>query len=134
METHDNNLNFMAPEPSDGLFYKIINRIEEEKKLRKIRKKIIYSSLLFSCSLIAVVPAIISLWTNLDSSGFNSFASLLFSDSGMIFVYWQSFSLALLETLPVINLILVLAVAMGILTSLRFLFKNIKKINSLKFA
>lgn len=119
---------FNLVEPPDGLFLKIMCRIEKEKKLLTLRRRII----IFSFGLVssAVVFAI-TLGTVRDGfveSGFTSFFSLLFSDTEVVLTYWQNFVQSLLETLPVVGLAVLLMTVAVFLESLKLLTKDIKNI------
>jgi len=125
---------FASPTPSADLFNKIMKRISTEKKLIAIKRRIMIFTVVAVFSIVALIPTLNSLWINLSNSGFVQFFSLLFSDGGMMLSYWQSFSLALLESLPILDVVAILAIILACLISIRFVFKDIKNINSLKLA
>ena len=116
-----------------GLFEKILNRIHREQRIIVIRNTILIC-IAFFASLIAIVPSFAMLSSDASQSGFLNFSSLMFSDSSVILTYWRSFSLALLETLPVISLAVFLLIVVVFLQSLRSLVKNLKTLNNTRFA
>jgi hypothetical protein len=115
----------MIPEPSPELFLKIINRIHKEQRILAFRK-ITGFSLVLLISMIAFVPAIKFLISEIENSGFIQFASLAFSDFEIVKIYWQNFALTILETLPALSLALCLAILLTLLQSIKSLSKNIK--------
>lgn len=114
------------PEPPKGLFNKIMARIQEERRLLTIKRQLAIFSLGVAGSAIAFIPAFKMLQTGLYESGFLQFFSLIFSDFGTVISYWQNFVMSLLETLPIINLAILLTIIFVFMGSLKFLVKDIK--------
>ena len=77
-------------------------------------------------SVVAAVSAVLVLLSSLTTSGFWKFVSLIFSDGGTVMTYWQQFSLSLLESFSMPELVVSLACVFAVLLSLRFLLKNKK--------
>ncbi|MFA6534294.1 MAG: hypothetical protein WCT37_03935 [Patescibacteria group bacterium] len=124
--------NFLtAPEPSAGLENRIINRLHQEQRLVGVKRRLVAFFLVAVSSLVALLPLGQLVKTSLIESDFIQFASLLISDFGVILASWQSFSLTLLETLPIINLLAVLAVILLLLESLKFLARELKSFSLL---
>jgi len=117
--------NFPIVEPPHGLFDKIINRIHREQRLLILRRIVVFS-VLFLGSLIAIVPSFNTLSLNMEQTGFLKFSALIFSDFSLVMAYWKNFSLAVLETLPAVSLVILVAVLLILLQSLKSLIKNIK--------
>lgn len=115
-------------EPPIGLFEKIISRIHRERRILTIKRRIIIFSVGLVGSLAAFFPALKMVSAELSSSGFNQFFSLIFSDFTVVMRYWQSFVMTLLETLPVMSLMVLLAVIFILLESSKYLAKNVKAI------
>ncbi|MFH0988344.1 MAG: hypothetical protein V1763_03150 [Parcubacteria group bacterium] len=108
----DQNSNQDLP---DGLFSRVMNRIDVAK-----RRQIIFNRVklaVFSCALvasvIAFIPALQATLRGLTESGFTSYVSLIFSNGRDILTAWQSFSLAILESLPVAEIITTLVVVVA---------------------
>jgi len=114
-------------EPPKGLLEKILKRIHREERILVLRKIIIFSVLLFG-SLAGFFPAVKLLLSDFSKSGFINFFSLLFSDFSAIAIYWKSFLMIILETLPAMSLALFLAVVVVLLQSVKSLTKNVKTI------
>ena len=117
-----------SSELPDGLFLKTVKRIETEKRqlARHHRLVAIFSLLGLIISIIAFIPSIIFVWSEFSSSSFMEFFSLLFSDSKVVMAYWQIFAKALLESLPFMGLVILLAVVVAFFESLKFLLRDIK--------
>jgi hypothetical protein len=113
------------PEPPQGLFEKILKRIQKERRILFIRHVAIFSTMLFG-SLTALIPVSRMLISDFSSSGFFNFFSLIFYGFSSISSYWQSLALILLETLPATSIALFLAVLLIFLQSIKSLSKDIK--------
>ena len=123
-------MNSFNIEPPSGLLNKILKRIHKEERLLVLRRTIIFSITLVG-SLIALIPSFNMLSSDFTRTGFISFLSLMFSDFSSVTLYWQSFMMILLETLPAISLVLFLAVVLIFLQSLKSLTKDIKMIKNI---
>jgi ABC-type phosphate/phosphonate transport system permease subunit len=110
--------------PPKGLLEKILKRIHREERFFIIRRLGIFSVTLLG-SIIAFIPVLKMLLSDFAKSGFFNFFSLAFSDFSTVASYWQNFTVILLETLPIISLVLFLAVILVFLQSVKSLTKNI---------
>jgi ABC-type spermidine/putrescine transport system permease subunit I len=115
--------------PPKGLLEKILKRIHKEERLLVFKKIIIFSVMLMG-SLAGLVPALRMLLSDFSRSGFVSFFSLIFSDPSVVAMYWRSFTMILLETLPALSLALFLAVLLILLQSIKSLTRSLKIIKS----
>ncbi|MFA5076107.1 MAG: hypothetical protein WC480_01680 [Patescibacteria group bacterium] len=115
-------------EPPANLLDKIMRRISSKHSLAAIKWRLAIVSVAVISSIIALVPASKMVQTSLAESGFLQFFSLLFSDFQVVTAYWQSFTLSLLETLPIISLTVLLVVVLVFLESLKLLARNYKKL------
>jgi hypothetical protein len=113
-------------EPSPELFTKIISRIHSEKKILNLKRRLIIFSLGLIISAVALVPAFNIVRADFNESGFSQFFSLLFSDFGAVLTYWQSFTLTLLESLPVMSIAVFLFIIFIFFESLKFLARDMK--------
>ncbi len=113
-------------EPPIGLFEKIMNRIHKEERLLVIKRRIVIFSIGLVGSLSGFIPAFKMARIGFIESGFFQFSSLIFSDFSIVMAYWQSFAAALLETLPIMSIIVLLGILFVFLESLKYLTKNIK--------
>jgi hypothetical protein len=115
-----------APEPREGLLEQIMFRIRRERRSFIIKRRIVIFSLGLIGSIVAFVPVLHLVKTGLAESGFMQYFSLLFSDTGLVAAYWQSFAFALLESLPVLSLAVLLITIFTFLESLKLLVQNMK--------
>lgn len=93
-----------CPEHSGTLQLRILSRIEKEKKLAAIRKKIFILSFSFAASFLLLIFS----WVNFNNaaaeSGLFQLFSLIFTDfSSMALDYYQDFLISLVESLPIIS-------------------------------
>jgi len=102
-----------------------MRRIHKEQQLLFIKRSIIYFVGLVG-SMAAFIPTFRMIKTGFVESGFIQFFSLLFSDLNIVMAHWQNFSLALLESLPVMNIIVFAIVIVVFLESLKFLAKEME--------
>src|SRR3989338_5858179 len=88
-----------------GLFDQVVSRLGREQRLLSLRRRIALFTVSAVFSALALLPAGRAVWSGLSESGFTHFFSLIFSDAQIVLVYWQSFALSLLESLPIVSLI-----------------------------
>jgi len=118
-------------EPRSELLSIIIKRLHKEERILAVRRVVLFA-IMFACSVIGLVPAFNMLMSDISSSGFYNFFSLIFSDFSVVATYWQNFTMILLETLPALSLALFLAVILTFLQSTKLLLKDIKKLNIIR--
>lgn len=116
-----------APE---GLSGRILLSIEQEKKLRIIRRRLLAYLIVFCISILTVVPLVVSAYRSLISSGFFDFAWLIVTDASAIASFWQTFALTLLETLPIFTLSALSLAILASLESLKLLVRDYKLIKA----
>jgi ABC-type multidrug transport system fused ATPase/permease subunit len=129
----EKSINFHCPELPDSLFDKVMSRIDQEKRLMIVKRKLTFLALSFLLAITACLPVLKLLWQEMNQSGFAQYLLLLFSDFGSIRNYWQDFILTLLETMPAASLAFTLLVWLVILWLLRLIFNYIdvfKKISN----
>lgn len=114
-----------APDPRPQLFDVVMKRITMEG-VRAAKRRLVIFSVGCVGSFAAVLPAFMMMRTNMAQSGFAEFFSLLFSDMGSVALYWQNFTLTLLESLPAVSIAAFLATLFVFFGSLRFLTRDIK--------
>ncbi len=114
----------------EGILERIMVRIHAEQRFLTFKRRLAIFSFGLIGSGIAFIPTFKMVQAGFAESGFLQFFSLFFSDFGIVAVYWQSFTMSLLETLPVMSLAIFLAVIFIFLESLRFLARDIKFIFS----
>ena len=104
---------------------------EKNKKIIKI-KLYIFSSLLAG-SILALIPALITLYRNLLQSGVYEYSSLIFSDIRSIFSLWKQFGLLLIESLPIMNILLSSTLVLILFIALKNTIRSIIIKNQLSF-
>jgi len=119
---------YNAPDPPNELLGKIMKRIDQEKRLLTLRRRLFLFSTGLIGAIVLFIPALKGVISGFTQSGFSQYFSLLFSDAEIVLAYWQNYALSLLETLPIVNLILFLATVFAILELLKLLAKDIKNI------
>ncbi|MFZ1019878.1 MAG: hypothetical protein WAN61_02725 [Minisyncoccia bacterium] len=80
-----------------------------------------------STSLLGLIWAVKTLFTNLAQSGFYEYFSLIFSDSGVLVSFWKELVFSLAETLPIVSITLTLCLLFVCFLSLRHLMKQVGK-------
>ncbi|KPJ55901.1 hypothetical protein AMJ49_06125 [Parcubacteria bacterium DG_74_2] len=117
--------NLESKEPPVGLFDRIILAIKREQELRHA-KRLLFGFL--SLSLISLVATPISgvMFINqIENSGIIHFISTAISDFGIFLTMWQDFSLAIIESLPLMDMIVfLLSLGISIFTLRLFLYKK----------
>ncbi len=113
-------------EPSSALYNRIIARIEREERKTGAYARIVFFGVAALVSVAAFVPAAQELYAEFSQSGFIQFLSLLFSDTGVIALYWQDFLMSLAETLPVFGIMGVAASMFVMLLSTRYLVNDVR--------
>jgi len=110
--------------PNAGLADNIWNSIVmREKRIAKLKLGLF--SLIGMLSLVGAVPVFKTLITDFTQSGFYEYFSLIFSDSGLILSIWREFVFSLIESLPVLSIILSLTLIFIFFLSLKYAMKQI---------
>ncbi len=116
---------FKPAAPDAGLFDRIIFAIRQEQELQN-KKRLLF--VFFGLLLVSLAAAPFS-WTilakQMESSGMIYFISAAVNDFGAFLALWQSFGLAILESLPIVGLIaFVINMALALFTLRLFLRKK----------
>ena len=107
--------------PSD-LLPKVMARLTAEQRLRTMRQRFAAAVASFIVGLALVVPVWHGFQLELAESGFTQYLSLVFSDFAAVAGQWQSYSLTLLESLPIVSTTGLLALALACLVAFKFTF------------
>ena len=135
MNNYQNLLNNLSGSKAPEDLYKtvLLRVVLEQKRAIKRRFAMAVASLVVSVG--AAVMAVLVLANSLTASGFWKFVSLAFSDGGTVVTYWQQFSLSLLESFSVPEMVVSLACILAVMISLKFLIQNKSAFSTnLKFA
>jgi len=130
---------FKLIEPPAGLFDKIILAIKREQELRQTKRLLFGFLFLLVISFIAAPLSWTMLLNQIKSSGISYLVSTAVSDFRTFLTIWQDFSLAILESLPITEII-TFSISFGICLFTLRLFLYRKKllfqylVNNLKFS
>lgn len=91
-------------------------RLEEKKQAKQLLATSFFTAI---TSIGAIVVSLKYALFAFYQSSFYYYASLLLSDPDIVAQYWREFSLALLESIPVIGIVLCLAAVTAFLFSLK---------------
>lgn len=92
-------------EPPVGLFDKIVLAIKKEQELQHTKKLLFGFLSLLIISFIAIPFSLILLINQVESSGILYFISTAVNNFGVFLALWQDFSLAILESLPIMGIV-----------------------------
>lgn len=115
-------------EPRAEILSQIMQAIEWKNYVSARRRVFAFASAL-AASLPLFFLVVRDLWGQLVQSGIFQMLSLLFSDSKLILANWESFTLSLLESFPVIPVVSTLAVTALFLLSAKLFLDNLAKSN-----
>lgn len=116
--------------PPKDLLDRIFFRINKEQRKRVLRARIVSFG---SISIIAAVVLVFSLGElqkEIAQSGFTNFISILFSDWGIVSIYWKEFAISLLESMPIFGIAAVLGSILLFLASLKIFTRDIRTISA----
>jgi hypothetical protein len=92
-------------EPSPELFDRIILAIRKEKELRKT-KRLLFGFLFLSIFSISIMPFSCKMFINqMRKAGIFYFVSTAVSNLAIFLNFWQDFIFAILESLPIVEII-----------------------------
>jgi hypothetical protein len=126
-------------EPPEGLFDRIILAIKREKENRQTKRLLFGFLLLLIVSFVATPLSLTILLNQIKTSGIFYLISTAVSDFGTFLVVWKDFILAILEFLPITEIITFL-ISLGICLFTLRLFLYRKKLlvqylfNNLRFS
>lgn len=112
-------------EPSAGFFDRIICAIKNEQEFRHTKRLFFAFLMLLIISCAAAPFSSLMFISQIKDSGILHFLSMIVSDFALIISSWKIFGLALLESLPIIGIIIfVLNIALALFTIRLFLHKK----------
>ena len=92
-------------EPPAGLFDRIILAIKQEQELRHTKRLLFSFLFLLVCSFIATPFSWTMFVNQVESSGISYYVSTAIGDFGTFLLLWKDFSLAILESLPIMGIV-----------------------------
>ncbi len=115
--------------PPRRLFWVVIERLRLEKNLKIFKEKFFIFLAILIISVVLVAAAIFIFNSELAGSESGSLFSLLFSDTVIVLLYYKYFILAILESMPIVSIIISLTALVLVMISLRFVFGYYDKIS-----
>ena len=113
------------PEPPAGLFDRVILAIKHEQELQNTKRLALGFLALLAVSLISAPFSWGFFSGQMTESGIMQFISIAINDLRTFFAFWQDFSLAIAESLPVMGItIFVLNMILVVFTLRLFLYKK----------
>ena len=122
-------MNYRHITPPADLLAKIMERISQEKQLRKTKKQLWMFAILAPLSLLAVIPIGRILYQELSQSGIPDLVGLIFLDTNGFMISWNDALFFFLESLPTMLIIEFLFATFLFLELLRLLAKNLSTMN-----
>jgi len=117
--------------PPRQLFYRIMERLGIEKKLKAIRKRLSFSYIALIIFGALVFVAVLAIRHEVRESEFGPLVSLFLSDTNVVMLYWHEFALSVLESMPLYYFILFLSGLLLLLVSLRLVVQYISRMSLL---
>lgn len=111
-------------EPDSDLLANIMLKISREQRLGLYRKMAAHASV-SALSLGLLLSSFYYIYTNLAQSAFFDLLSLFFSDFGIVLSFWQDYLLSVLESLPLMSLMIFFASTLLLLEMARRLVDDL---------
>lgn len=112
-------------EPSAGLFDRIILAIKKEQEFRQTKKILLGFFILLIISVFSAPFSSAIFLSQIKSSGVMYFVLAAASDLSEFMTFWKDFSLAIIESLPIVGMIVFVAnMALALFTLRLFLYKK----------
>ena len=118
--------------PPPELYGRIINQIQYEQQLLRMKRRLVFYGLLLATSLSVFVLAFKNFFVQASQSGFLQLVRLLTTDFHLITTNFSDYLLSVAEALPAISLILVGTVLLSALFSIIKLVNYLLKIKHLR--
>ena len=118
--------------PPKRLFWVVIERLKLEKNLKIFKEKFSIFLVVLIISIVLVAAAFFIFNSELAESESSSLFSLLFSDTGIVLLHYKNFVFAVLESMPIVSIIISLTALILVMISLRFVIGYYDKISKLK--
>ncbi len=107
-----------------GLWLKIKNQINKAQE-RRARIRLFFSQIFVGFSGLAIVFAMQQVAQSFGETGIAQYLQLIISDSSSVLAFGKDFALLLVETLPILEITLVLMAGLAFLGSIKIVVKNI---------
>ena len=120
--------------PPEGLYSRIINRINYEQKLLQLKRRLFLSAFFLIGASFTSIPLYRDFALQIKQGEFIQFFTLLFTDYKIISSYLSDYLLSLVESLPVISFALLCAIILIILVSAIRILKYTFELKQLRLA
>ncbi|MFA6227422.1 MAG: hypothetical protein WC631_03025 [Candidatus Paceibacterota bacterium] len=117
---------FEIMEPSENLRSSIINRIEMEEK-RDVVYRIVLGGTISLASMSMMIVYVLNIIKDAYQSGLSEYISLLFSDGALLISYWQTYTMSIIESLPVVPITIVVVSILIFVWSINMIITSIKQ-------
>ncbi|KKU52578.1 MAG: hypothetical protein A3H69_05690 [Candidatus Sungbacteria bacterium RIFCSPLOWO2_02_FULL_47_9] len=118
------------PEPSKGLFSRIMARIRAERDLLMLKRRVAFFCVAMAGFCAAIVPVFGLMRSELARSSFGNLLSLLYSDPDFVIDFWGDYGLSLLESLPTASIAAFFATVFVFLGLLKLMMRDTESIFS----
>jgi len=122
----------LSQKPPKRLFGAIMGCLKIEKILKVFRERFSIFLAILATSIILGAIALMAFRSELAESESASLFSLLFSDTQIILSQFKYFSLAVLESIPIVSILVSLIALALLMISLKFTVEYYEKISKLK--
>ncbi len=116
---------FSTVEPSENLKVSIIKEIKKREIIRAVYK-IAFSSAVSLTSVSVAIIFVVNVVKDFYQSGLYEYISLMFSDGTSLISYWQTYLISVAESLPIIQITVVLASILSFIWSLNIVLPALK--------
>lgn len=99
---------FKYIDPPQDLEASILNIIMKERHKKAVFRLVSLGTLSLT-SFYGLIEASLYLWESFRQTGFYEYLSLIFSDGSILTTYWKEFAFSLVESLPLLGLIILLS-------------------------
>ena len=106
---------------------------ERERIIRTARRQLAVFGFGAIVSLGVMIPVFQWLGGEFYKSGFYQFSSLIFSDTAVAITYWKELSLSLVESLPLMEMTVLLSVVFVFLWAIKLTSENASKLLTTNF-
>ena len=111
--------------PSERLRQHILTHISREER-RRARIYVLTSAAAILLSLSGIFASVQYVVQALYQSSSYAYLSLLLSDTDIVFANWQAFSLSLLESIPLLGVLMSLVASFALLVAIRTFANNLR--------
>lgn len=98
---------FVPENLASNIILRVDTKIKQNAKLKALGL-----SFVSMCSLFISIPIIFQIITSFTQSGFYNYLSIIFSDSDVAIIYWKEILMSLVESLPIVGIVGLLAVTL----------------------